>query len=153
MDLGLETRAQVGELDPEADHLAELSGLGRGDPGLGEASETQKVGQVPGVALVVLHPPMAPVVAVRVGEMDLVAHLFEEIGGPVPAIGGLDDDVAAHRGGADLLGEMARFVVDPDRVDLLPGLVHAVDDRPSAVQVDAHILLCHRGLPCREGLV
>ena len=153
VDLGLEPRAQVAQLDAEADHLAELSGLGRGDPGLGQATEAQQVGEVPGVALVVLHPPVSPVVAVRIGQMDLVAHLFQEIGGPVPAIGRLDDDVAAHRGCAHLLGEADRVVVDPDRVDLLSGLVHPVDDRPSAVQVDADILLCHRGLPCREGLV
>ncbi len=153
VDLGLQTRAHMGELDPKADHLAELFGLGRGDPGLGEASETQEVGQVTSITFVVLHPALAQVVAVPIGQVDLVAHLFQEIGGPVPAIGRLDDDVAAHRGGTHRLGEVAGFVVDADRVDLLSRLVHPVDDRPSAVQVDADLLFLHRGLPCREGLV
>ena len=54
VDLGLETGAQVGQLHAEADHLAELPGLGWGDPGLGQAAETKQVGQVSGVALVVL---------------------------------------------------------------------------------------------------
>ena len=85
--------------------------------------------------------------------MDLVAHVFEEISGPVPAIGRLDDDVAAHWGGTHGFGELARNVVDSNRVDLLPGLVHPVDDRPSAVQVDADIFFFHRGLPFRGGLV
>jgi hypothetical protein len=97
--------------------------------------------------------PMAPVVAVRIGQMDLVTHLFEQIRAPVPAVGRLDDDVAAHRGHAHSLGELTRLVVDPDRVDLLSGLVHSVNDRPAAVQVYADILFFHRGLPCREGLV
>ncbi len=112
VDLGLEPCAHLAELDPEPDHLAQLSGLGRGDPGLGEASEAQQVGQVPGVTLVVFHPTVSPVVAVRIGQMDLVAHFFEEVCSPVPAVGRLDDDVAAHWGGTHRLGEMARFVVD-----------------------------------------
>jgi hypothetical protein len=104
-------------------------------------------------AFVVLDPTVPPVVAVRVGQVDPIAYFLEQVGGPVPAIVRFDNDVTAERGGADLLGELHRFVLDSDRVDLLPGLVHPVDDRPSALQVDAHVLLCHRGLPCREGFV
>ena len=40
----------------------------------------------------------------------------------------------------------------PDAVDLVALFVHPIDDRTPAMQVDAHVLLCHRGLPCREGL-
>ena len=148
VDLGLQTGAQVGQLESEADHLAELR-IRRCDRRLGQAIEAQQVGEIPRVAVVVLHPAMSPVVAVRVGEVDGIAHLVQEVDRPVPAIGRLDDDVAADWGGTDLFGKAARFVVDPDRVDLLSGLVHPIDDRPSAVQIDAHILLCHRGLPCR----
>jgi hypothetical protein len=67
------------------------------------------------------------------GQVGLVAHIGEEIGRPVPAMGGLEDDVAADRSGADFLGEMVGFVIDPDRVDLLAGPVRPVNDGPSGV--------------------
>jgi hypothetical protein len=77
----------------------------------------------------------------RVGQVDPVAHFLEEVGGPAPTIGRLEDHVSADRSGADLLGEVHRFVLDPDRGELVFGLIHPIDDRPSAVQVDAHLLL------------
>ena len=153
MDLCLEPGAQVGELETKAHHLTELSDLGRGDPGLCQAPEAQQVGEIPGIALVVLHPPVPPIVALRVGQMDRIAHLFEQIDGPIPAIGRFDDDVAANRGCAHLLGEGHGLIFHPSRTDLLSVFVHPVDDRTPAVQVNADILLCHRGLPFREVFV
>ena len=47
----------------------------------------KQVGEVLGVAGVVLHPPVAPVVAERVGEVDIAAELLEQVGRPVPAVG------------------------------------------------------------------
>jgi hypothetical protein len=153
MRLGLEPGPQVGELESEAHHLAELADLGRSDPGLGQAPEAQEVGQVSGVALVVLHSAMPPVVAMRVGQVDAITHLLEEVGRPVPAISGLEDHVAADRCCAHLLGKAHGIVFHPDAVDLVALFVHPVDDRTPAVQVDADILLCHLGLPFREGFV
>ena len=70
VDLGLEAGAQVDELAPIADELAQFAQRWWGDPGLGQTSHAEQVDQVRGIALVVFHPPMAPVVAERMGQMD-----------------------------------------------------------------------------------
>ena len=66
-----------------AHQLPQLTDLGWGDPGLGRLAEAQQVDEVGGVTLVVLHPPVAPVVAQRMGQVDPGAALGQEIGGPV----------------------------------------------------------------------
>jgi len=131
------------------DELAQFSDLRRGNPALGQAPEAQHGGQVLGIALVVLHPPIAPVVAERMRQMHGGPEFLEDVGGPVPAIGGLEDD----------LRRLACFGHD---LSQLEGLAHdlptgehlAVSGHPDnrggpAVQVDSHVLSLHRGLPCR----
>jgi hypothetical protein len=67
--------------EPGAAHqLSELSRRRRGDPGLGETTETQHGGQVLRVAHVVLHPAVPPVVAEGMGEVHVRPELFEQIG-------------------------------------------------------------------------
>jgi hypothetical protein len=64
------------------------------DPALCQVTSTQPVGELGGVALVVLHPPGVPVQSERqserVNEMDLRAFGFQEVCRPLPAIGGLE---------------------------------------------------------------
>ena len=128
----------------------ELSDLRRGDPGLGEAAESEQIGEVLGVPGVVLHTAVAPAVAERVGEVDLAAQLLEQVGRPVPAVARLKDDLGVLAGGHDCLFERQKVVV----VDLghLEGLALGAapdDDAPAPVQVDTDILslLFHWGLP------
>jgi len=92
---GLEPRTQGHQLGPVADQLPQLSHLRRDDPGLGQAPEAQQVGQVGGVALAVLHPPVAPVVAERVGQVHPGPVGLEQVGGSVPAVGGLESSRAS----------------------------------------------------------
>src|SRR6202034_4211428 len=88
----------LGELEAVELGLAgrspQLADLGRGDPAFGQAPEGQHGGQVLGVAFVVLHASVPPVVTQCVGEVDVGAELLEQIGGPVPAIGGLDSSTS-----------------------------------------------------------
>lgn len=114
MDLGLEARAQAHELVAVADQLPQLAHLGRGDPGLGQAAQAQEVDQVGGVTLVVLHPPVAPVVAERMGQVDPGAALGEEVGSPVPPKCRFQNHVGFFAGGGHRLGHGDRVVVDVD---------------------------------------
>ena len=57
VDLALQARAQPDQLGPVPHPAAQLPGGRRGDPRLGQPAHPQQVGQVRGVALVVLHPP------------------------------------------------------------------------------------------------
>ena len=83
MHLGLEPGPQRDQLVPVADQLPQLPHLRRRDPRLRQPTQAQQVGQVGGVAVVVLDPPVAPVVAQRVGQMHRRAPLAAA--GPPPS--------------------------------------------------------------------
>ena len=70
---------QVGQLGPEPDHLPQLPNLRWGDPRFRQTIQAQQVSQVAGVTLIVLHPPHAPIVALRMGQMHPQPHLLEQI--------------------------------------------------------------------------
>ena len=90
--------AQVDELGPVADELTELSLRRWGDPGLGQTPHAEQIDQVRRVALVVLHPPVAPVVAERVGQVHVAPALFDHVGRPVPPVGGFEDHLGVLAG-------------------------------------------------------
>ena len=136
MGLGLDPGAKVAQLVSESDQLSELANLAVGRSSLGQSTQPQQVGQVPRVPFVVLHPPVSPVVAVGVGQVDDIAVFLEQIDRPIPAVGGLDHHVAAPGGLAHFLGQPDRVIVDSDAVDLFACLVHPIDHRTPAVQVD-----------------
>ena len=94
-----------------ADELSELTDLGGGDPGLGQTSETQQIDQILCVAKIVLHPPVAPIIAEGMCQMDPAAELFQEVHRPVPPVTGFNDDLGVLAGGADRLGEGHHVVV------------------------------------------
>ena len=89
-----------------AHELAQLSDLGRGDPALGQTPEAQHGGQVTGVALVVLHPAIAPVVPERVSKVHMGAELLERVSRPIPAIGGFEDHLGLGPSSGHGLGEL-----------------------------------------------
>jgi hypothetical protein len=76
VDLGLGTGAVPREREAVAHEIAQLSDLGWGDPALGQAPEPEHGGEVLGVAFVVLHPAVAPVVPERVGQVDVGAEVL-----------------------------------------------------------------------------
>ena len=129
------------ELGSVADEFAQFAQRWWGDPGFGQTSQAQQVDQVRRIALVVFHPPFAPVVAQRMGQVDVCPAFFEHVSGPVPPVGGFEDHLGALTG----LGQLGRqgdgVVVDADRVEGLACPVAAHDHAASPVQVDADILL------------
>ena len=58
VDLALQLRAQPDQLGPVPHQLAQLPGRRRGDPRLRQPTHPQQIGQIGGVPLVVLHPPV-----------------------------------------------------------------------------------------------
>ncbi len=131
---------RVDELAPIADEFAQFAQRWWGDPGFGQTSHAEQVDQVRGIALVVFHPPMAPVVAERMGQMHRGPALFDHVGRPVPPIGRFQYHLGVLAG----LGQLGRqgdgVVVDADRVERLACLVAAHDHAAPPVQVDADIL-------------
>ena len=111
-----------GERVAIAHELAQLSDRRWGDPTFGEATDAQHGGEVACIVLVVLDPAVAPVVPERMGEMDVGAELFEDVGGPIPAIGGLEDDLRFGPRSGHGLGELKRLTQDP----------FAAEDSPSS---------------------
>jgi hypothetical protein len=64
--------------------LAQLADLGRGDPRLGESAHPQQVGQIRGIAQVVLHPPLGKALdPQRVRQVHPGTGLGEHVRSPV----------------------------------------------------------------------
>ena len=129
------------ELAPVADEFAQFAQRGWGDPGLGQTSHAEQVDQVRGIAFIVLHPPMPPVVAQRMGQVHRGPALLDHISRPVPAIGRFEDHFWMLAG----LGQLGRqgdgVVVDADRLERLTRLVPPHNHAAPPVQVDADVLL------------
>ncbi len=103
MHLRLQTGTQTHQLVAIADHLPQLPQLRWRDPRLRQATQTQQVDQIIGVAFVVLHPALAPVVAQRVRQMHVRAHLVQQIDCPIPAERGLDHHLRLRTGSMSVL--------------------------------------------------
>lgn len=149
MDLGLEPRAQADQLGPVADQLPQLRGGRRGDVGLGQAAQAEHGDEVGGVDLVVLHPSVPPVEPEGMGQVDGGPEVLEDVDGPVPAVGRLEDHLGVLAGLGHLGGQGDGVVVDVHGGEVLAGLVGAHDHAPVPVQVDAEVLSLrfHGGLP------
>ena len=100
-------------------------------------------------SLHVVHPPMAPVVAQRMGQVHGGPALLDYVGRPVPAIGRFQDHFWVLTGLGQLGCQGDGVVVDADRVECLTCLVAAHDHAASPMEVDADILLLlfHRESP------
>jgi hypothetical protein len=132
--------AQGNQLRAVAHQLAQLTQRRRGDPRLREAVHAQ-IGQVAGVPLVVLHPPVGePLHAQRVRQVHPSAAGLEHVRGPIPAVGRLQHDLRVRARLLDCTRQRDRVVVDPNLLEHLTGGILAHDHRTSTVQVDSHIL-------------
>jgi hypothetical protein len=75
--------------------------------------------------------------------MDPGAAGLEQVGGPVPAVGGLEHDLGVGAGLGELERQRDWVVVDADGLQHLARRGHADDHRAAAVQVDPDILFTH----------
>ena len=147
VDLGLEPGTQPHQLVAVADQLAQLADLRRGDPRLGQTTQAQQVDQIVGVTLVVLHPPVAPVVAQRVRQMHVRAHLVRASRPPSttrtwPPATTSGSGPAAATASANATGSLSMCTFDNNS----PVGVLAHDHRPAAVQIDTDIFSFHGNL-------
>jgi hypothetical protein len=154
---GFEPGAHGDELGAVADEFAQLPHRRWGDPGLGQPAHPQQIRQVGGVADVVLHPPVGEALdPQRVGQVHPGAGLGEYVGGPVPAVGGLEHHLRLDTGLADLPSQSGRVVHDPPGLQVLARLGLAHDHRPPPVQIDpdelSAVILIHQGPPSTSGL-
>jgi hypothetical protein len=139
--LGLEPRSQRHEFCSVPDDLPQLAESRWRDVGLGEPSQAQQIDEVLRVALVVLHPPVAPVVAERVGEVQVGAHLLQEIGEPIPSITSFENDLGMLAGLRELLREGLPAVVQMDRLEDRACCVFVDNHRSAPMEVDADVAL------------
>ena len=91
-------------------------------------------------------PASSPVVPERMGEVDVGAEVLEQIGGPVPAIGGLEDHLGIWSGFCHGLGELEGLARDAHAGrGRLPPLTSGRSWRCGG-EVDSDVLAFHRGL-------
>ena len=152
VDLGLGAGAVPDERIAIAHQLAQLSDLWRRDPALGQALQGQYGGQVLGLAHVVLHASVPPVVAERMGEVPVGAEVLEKISGPVPAVGGLEHDFGLGPGRGHGLGELEGLADEAFGAEHLAVFCHPNDGRAATMQVDSDVL-SHRGLLLFRGFL
>ena len=80
------------------------------------------------------------------GQVQVMAVGSEQIGQPVPAIGGLEGHLRPLAGLGHCQRHGHRVVRDAHGVEDGAGFVHCHDDRPAAMQVDPDVASFHRGL-------
>ena len=71
------------------------------------------------------------------------AARLQQVGGPVPAVGGLEHDLGVGAGLGEFQRQRHRVVVDPHGLQHLALAGHAHDDQAAAVQVDPDVLFSH----------
>jgi hypothetical protein len=153
--LRLQPGAQGDQLGPVPHQLTQFAHRRRRDPCLRQAVHPQQVGQIRGVPDVVLDPSIGEALHPQgVHQVHPCALRGEHVGRPVPAIGGLQDHLRIRSSLGDLQAQRDRIVVDPDRLQPLPGRRHPHDHRPASMQINAHELPLripfHQGLLRRE---
>jgi len=86
--------AHLGEHDPLAQEIAQVAQLARCHVGLGQQIGAQQLGERARVDRVSLHPRRGDRLGPqRVGQVQFVAVLLEQVGQPLPAIGRLKRDL------------------------------------------------------------
>jgi hypothetical protein len=152
VDLALQVGAQPYQLGPVAHPATQLTGGRRSNPRLGQPTHPQQIGQVRGVALVVLDPPVGEHLhPQRVRQMHPGTQLGQTVRGPVPAVSSLEHHLRRLTGTGHHLTQVLRIIRDPRRLQPLPGLGHPHQHRPPPMQINADELpslvdFAHRGL-------
>jgi hypothetical protein len=138
VDAVLERRAHLGEHDPLTQQVALVAQLPRRHIRLGQQVGAQQMRQCARVDGVGLHPRggdrLGPE---RVGQVQLVAVVLEQVGEPLPAVGRLERDLGLAVEPAEQRHERVGVVGDPAREQLAAVLVERRHVRALAMQVDA----------------
>ena len=122
VDLVLAAGADVHQLAAVPGDLPQLADLRRGDPRLRQPAHPQQVGQVAGIALVVLDPAAGEGLdSQRVCQVHLGTSRRQRIRRPVPAVAGLQHHLRVQARPLDLCRQPRRAVGDP-RAPLLHGI-------------------------------
>ena len=158
VDLALQARAQPDQLGPMPHPPPQLPGRGWGDPRLGQAAHAQQIGQIRGVTLVVLHPPVGEHLhPERMRQVHGGAELGEGVRGPIPAVRGFEHHLGCLPGAGHHRLQVLRVVGDPYRFQLLAGVGHAHQHAAAAVQIHpdnlaACVMFAHEGPPRIDGV-
>ena len=145
--------AEPDQLVPVPGQLAQLADLRRGDPRLRQPAHPQQVGQVRGVALIVLDPAVGERLdPQRMRQVHLRPGLLEHVRGPVPAVRRLDHHPRVLPRPGDHRPQRRGAVGDPDGLQLPAVLGHPHQHAAPPVQVhpdDLPAVICfrHRGPP------
>ena len=132
VDLAFEVGAQPHQLGPMAHQLAQLPALRRRDPGLGQPTHPQQVGEIPGVAFVVLDPPIRESLdPQRMRKMHRRTQLGQGVRGPVPPVAGLEHHLRGVPGAGHHRPQVLRIVADPGGLQQLAVLGHPHQHRPA----------------------
>jgi hypothetical protein len=138
MHLALAVRAHRDQLCAVANQLPQLPGGRRRDPPLRESAHPQQVGQVVGVAEVVLHPAVLERLhPQRMRQMDLRTRAAQRVHRPVPPVGGLQHHLGRLAGPAHHRVQHVHVAGDAGRLENLTGLGLPHDHAAAAVQIDA----------------
>jgi len=151
VDLALEAGTDPHQACPHAGEPPRLSGLRRGDPGLGQQVAAKQVGQHPGIHGVVLDPPSRDGLGgQRVSHVGRDAGVRQQVGQPAPSEGGLEGHL--HGLGAQFAEhaqDLGRLAQHPPAQHQLTALVERGQVRPLAMKVDSDV---HHGMGLQFGL-
>ena len=119
----LQCDAQPDQLGPVPHQLPQLPGRRRRDPRLRQPTHPQQVGQIRGVADVVLHPPVLKRLhPQRMRQMHVRAGRLQRVDRPVPAVGGLQHHLGIRTGPGHHRRQPVDVVDDPHRLQHLARL-------------------------------
>src|SRR6476660_8304869 len=103
-----------------------------------DLADLLRMGQVRGIAFVVLHPPVGEHLhSQRVRQVHGGAELGQGVRGPVPAVRCLQNHLGCLAGAGHHLGQVPRIVGDPHRLQMLAGFGHAYQHRSASMQIHA----------------
>jgi len=123
-----------------AQQVAEIAQLARSDVGLRQQIGTQQLRQCARVNGVGLHPRRRDRLrAQRMRQMQLAALGLEQLGQPLPPVGGLEREPVVVAQLAEQLAEALGVVDQPPRQQLLAALVNHRDMRALAMQVNPDV--------------
>ena len=133
MGLGLQSRSDRDQLGSVAHQLTQFAGLRWSDPRLGQPAHPQQIGQISGVAYVVLHAPITESLDTqRMSQMHTRSASLQHINRPVPPVRRFQHHLGVGSGLLELQCQRDRIVEDPHRRQLLTLTTSKAGPRPKA---------------------